>query len=582
MRIYTEVNFQWDDKQNNYIETSSKSFDYHGEMALCAWEEWETRWYDTAGNVYKIRVRVNDYIGSNPAKKRSISKSTDGGTTWEDGWKVAKKNVKKSEALRWFKREVELFGDGKQAHANAATAKKAFIDTYGHEPSDNPTENTSFMEGTTDADFQDGKYIGDTPSWLTKTVKQKMLEEDEPTTVIVPGEVDPVTPFDVDDLYGLTDEDEITRRKNLVDSLKKEVDKWEAILDVGTHDEWQAAIETAGQELKYKVEDLEETYLDIEEEYTDATADMFEDINKITGAEGTYTTGVSDAKEQYTKDITEATRIEEEGLEGTVGTRKEEFATIQEELRTDIRAAEAKGGATGFVGAGVGQTARNVLARQFAKEALKTETGFIETREDVRDAEDRAATEALDIKVKKLRDLKTLKDTGVSGYEDIRDDAVEAKEDLWETASGEYDKQLARYRGIEVEGTDTFAGGTIKIESEKAISELQGIQASMEALIQGYRDDPTREDTDLYADYSPFQYKGFLQHREEEFGWTGDIFGFESARNIFEQETRYTEYTPDVAEWTYDPTFVPGLLSGQVSGGGIVQEDEDEDFDIPT
>ena len=34
MRIYTEVNFEWDDKQNKLVETSSKSFDYHGEMAL--------------------------------------------------------------------------------------------------------------------------------------------------------------------------------------------------------------------------------------------------------------------------------------------------------------------------------------------------------------------------------------------------------------------------------------------------------------------------------------------------------------------------------------------------------------------
>ena len=34
MRIYTEVNFQWDDKKGKLVEVSSDSFDYSGEMAL--------------------------------------------------------------------------------------------------------------------------------------------------------------------------------------------------------------------------------------------------------------------------------------------------------------------------------------------------------------------------------------------------------------------------------------------------------------------------------------------------------------------------------------------------------------------
>ena len=111
MRIYTEVNFQWDDKKGKLVEVSSDSFDYSGEMALLKagdWETWKTRWYDEAGNVYKLKVRVGDRI----VYDRRISKSTDGGETWKDDWKRAEKNVGKEKAHTWFKNEVERFGGG--------------------------------------------------------------------------------------------------------------------------------------------------------------------------------------------------------------------------------------------------------------------------------------------------------------------------------------------------------------------------------------------------------------------------------------------------------------------------------------
>ena len=55
MRIYTEVIFEWDDKQGKLVETSSKSFDYQGELALCAWEGWEVLGFDDYGNEYRVR-----------------------------------------------------------------------------------------------------------------------------------------------------------------------------------------------------------------------------------------------------------------------------------------------------------------------------------------------------------------------------------------------------------------------------------------------------------------------------------------------------------------------------------------------
>jgi hypothetical protein len=35
MKIYTEVNYTWDDEKNELVKESEKSFDYEGELALC-------------------------------------------------------------------------------------------------------------------------------------------------------------------------------------------------------------------------------------------------------------------------------------------------------------------------------------------------------------------------------------------------------------------------------------------------------------------------------------------------------------------------------------------------------------------
>ena len=564
MRIYTEVNFNWDDKQGNYVETSSKSFDYHGEVALCdEWKTWETRWYDTAGTVYKIKVRLSG-VGPNPVKDRRISRSTDGGKTWENDWKKAETNVKKSEAHRWFKREVELFGVGKQAHENADAAKAFFFNTYGFEASGDTTENTTFMEGTKDTDFTEGKFTGTRPEWAP------VLDVDD---------------GGVDDIYALTDPDEINRREKVVDSLKGLVENWKDILDKGRVDKWQTAIEAAGKEVGHAAEDLENTYGDIADEYTDATEDMDEAVDRLTGKEGTYTTGIQDALDQFDKDYTAAERAETEGLEGTVTTREEEFETIQEKLGADVRTAEAKGGATGFVGAGVGQSARDILSRQFAKEALKSEKGFIEKRGDVREIQDIAEGDAEDIRDLKIRDLETTKRTDLSDYTTIRDDAVEAKEDLWETASTDYARKLEKYRGTPGSGSGKggatiegftdysgYTGGTIQAQQHLAKSALRQIQIDMEDLITGYRQDPTRDDKDKFADWSPFQFKGFLEGEEAQYGWEGGIFAAGTAESIFEAAGQtFTDYAPDAAEFTYDPTYVTSLLN---------PEEEDDDLTL--
>jgi len=67
MRIYTEVNFRWDDKKGKLVEVSSESFDYSGEMALCKWEEdWESLGFDDYGWEYQVRGDRSHGLGINP------------------------------------------------------------------------------------------------------------------------------------------------------------------------------------------------------------------------------------------------------------------------------------------------------------------------------------------------------------------------------------------------------------------------------------------------------------------------------------------------------------------------------------
>ena len=65
MRIYTEVTFQWDDDQNKLVEISSESYDYEGELSLCASDEIlpvET-YYDSDGKKFTVHMKYGDARG---------------------------------------------------------------------------------------------------------------------------------------------------------------------------------------------------------------------------------------------------------------------------------------------------------------------------------------------------------------------------------------------------------------------------------------------------------------------------------------------------------------------------------------
>ena len=110
MRIYTEVNFQWDDKKGKLVEVSSDSFDYSGEMAL-ARSEWTAggEYYDVYGHHWVAQYWVNMWgvITGERYKKDGV---------WVEEFKKGKKN--RDDANARFKSYVEGKSDG-----------NAFVDT---------------------------------------------------------------------------------------------------------------------------------------------------------------------------------------------------------------------------------------------------------------------------------------------------------------------------------------------------------------------------------------------------------------------------------------------------------------------
>ena len=89
MRIYTEVNFIWDDKQGKLVETSSESFDHSGDMALCDRGEWHTQvYYDANGDEWTIRGQEGWFseIGYIEYLKNGVSLHTDDSPPGDNAW----------------------------------------------------------------------------------------------------------------------------------------------------------------------------------------------------------------------------------------------------------------------------------------------------------------------------------------------------------------------------------------------------------------------------------------------------------------------------------------------------------------
>ena len=172
MRIYTEVNFKWDDNKGRLVEISSESFDYNGELPLCDQSPPIAWWgYDDQGNRYGYREFDVSGIGRGEHKYDVIVHKRDGSsetissyisTTHEGTVGVIKEYIDKQGTSRlddtgkFFTTEESALKEGAQnawiaAGSPSLDDQKAIFDEYGYYIS-------ADGEVTTEYDIADDSY----------------------------------------------------------------------------------------------------------------------------------------------------------------------------------------------------------------------------------------------------------------------------------------------------------------------------------------------------------------------------------------------------------------------------------------
>tara|TARA_Y100000310_G_scaffold96723_1_gene94485 strand:- start:2725 stop:4695 length:1971 start_codon:yes stop_codon:yes gene_type:complete len=579
MRIYTEVNFQWDDKKGKLVEVSSDSFDYSGEMALCKrkWKTWGDRMYDDAGNIYRLRVNWRDW-GDNQVREAKIQKSSDGGSTWDKDWKHTKDAMRATDARDWLERRVAakstVSGEahGTRGSDDGGAAWKTWFggEYHGYDPSSTDiTANIAFMDSVADASI----------TWSEETKTWTGLSEE--------GEI-----IDIEDVIDveqdLTEDQAVIKSETDVE-LRRLAKEWGEIVDIEQYDMFQSEIEEYVEGLGESEEDMFTAFTDMDEAIGEAKSEYQKSIERLTGEEGTYTRDVEaleEDKAQNLRDLRE-TRTEElrdlglektEGLEETVLTREEELEALREEGVGGIRAAEAKMGIAGFASTGVGQTARDILAEEIGKGARDIDVGFTEERGDITTGYEIAtgdiatgyATEFQDIAAGHETALETLrigKEEALEDYKEIRDKAVSDKP--WETATKTYERLLKDLPDV------------IETSTAAAEARLGVLGEEMETAIRLAREGLTTkggEGVGAISTYDPFAYGGalsgeeysFLQPAFAESGILGMKFDEAFVEGLFGAD-QYGAYTPGEDYMPYQPEFLAGL------GFGVEEEEEEEE-----
>jgi len=523
MRIYTEVNFEWDDKKGKLVEVSSDSFDYHGELALCEAPVWKT-FYDSAGNEWKAKGEFSTYsatIGEVSAikyykngKRVHWDKSPEGDNAWSNQVEVFEDFVKG---------KVSSYED-KKLYDNLDEVRDAWNTTFTDEP-----WNTDLTPAQREA-YQ----TGDAPDREEESKRWQMenldfdLNDDGSIDILdinlAPDDMkDTVAQAVQDTVEGgdwsearideplIEDEDKRKMFEIQKSALEDHLKNWKAIIDPEIGDEFQSAIDDATTSLGFAAEDV-------------ATA--FGDIPSA----------AEDIQEDYLFDIGAAETTREEGLKGTVVGREEELETVREKYlgtptaKGELREAEAKIGAAGFAATGVGKTAREMLASEIGEEAEEIDIAFTEKREKVK--------------------------TGYTSEEEeiltTRERAGEDVTDPWKDASTAYERLSAGYESI------------IETQTMKAEKALGDIQLEMSQVIFDMQT--------IEPDYDPFAPGQVLGGMAEEFGWqpaTG--FASEAVEGLFGE---YDQYTP------FDPTSVNLYTEGTYRPPW--EEEEEDTSGIPT
>ena len=330
MRIYTEVNFQWDDKKGKLVEVSSESFDYSGEMAL-ARSEWTAggEYYDVYGHHWVAQYWVNMWgtITGERYKKDGewVEEFTEGSGSRDD-------------ANDRFKKYVEGKSDG-NVFVDEDALNKHWQDEY----------HVDRPESTTTAEEAIARYTSD--EWTYAAGEWRNIEaeglEDDPLWTEVDGEWAYTSPEEqttaikelilsqeYDEAYDLNDDGSVdvldlhvlgspeagktlssdVAKASAETAIKQLIDRWEATVTPGGFDAVESVVSDYISGLKEKEKDV-----------TTAYEDIFGAEGTIHDIEETWETAKERGKEKYTTDIGTYETEETEGLEETVVGREAEL-----------------------------------------------------------------------------------------------------------------------------------------------------------------------------------------------------------------------------------------------------------------
>ena len=530
MRIYTEVTFEWNDKQGKLVEVSSESFDYNGEMALCGGWSDQQHYTDASGNRWSWRVQAKSW-GAGVSK---IQYYKNGEWFSTDDNHYDSHRDANTEATRVLKANANslnpgsadsYFGHSDEAATGETAWKAWYKETTNLDATDDFTTNAGVVDRATSGEYawveeewQNIKELTESTEWEL----QRLPWGDVWTRVIDDGETD-TTEFDYTKLPA-----EETRAATLI-ALGDKIKQWENITTPGQMDDVENIVKGYISTLKEKEEGVKTAFEDIFGAEGEEEGTIF-DIEDI------WETAKERGKEKYTTDIGTAVTEREEGLEDTVVGREGELGALREEAGGEIRAAEAKIGAAGFASTGVGQTARDVLAEEIGETARDIDVGFTEERSDVKQSY-----------LTKTDPLEKEFGEGGTAYEDYittRDISAKGALAPWKTATEAYEAEKKRYEELYLPGAIDPIGGL-------ATEALGDIGASMMELITTQIAGSDLIEAD--PDFDPFAAGGILgAYDQSQFGLMGDSYFFTGVPEL-DYESFYTPYTVDPDLQKYDP-----------------------------
>lgn len=526
MRIYTEVNFEWDEKQGKLVEVSSDSYDYNGEMAMCAkyWKIWKTVWYDDEGNAYRINAYKNDRK-KNSIREAYIQKSSDGGATWDEKWMHTSIVKTPSETHEWFERRVAAKSKSGEAHGTYGSDDKGAAARSNWEATYPGIEWSSPETNARNIDF-DGES------------NYKESTDDDGNLIYVESE---------GEYKGDKSPTELALEQTATTSIKDELDSWKDIIGEGEFDLYESEIDTY-------ITDLKDAEQDVRDEYKD----LFEEGGTLANIQDDWATATAQVQKDMFKGSRDITDTKEEGLKGTITTREESLSQLREGSKETIRTAEAKTAAAGFSSTGVGRTARDVLAEELGKGARDVDEAFTEDRAEIKKTY-----------LQDIGDLKEKKGAGGSDFIDITKDrtrAADTAQKSWETATKTYNKLKSRLEG--------------KIEKQTKLAEdkLLGIGSNILGIIE------TQQIVD--ESYDPFAL-GFEElegYDPEDFGLssTGGIYSYDIGfeEGLFKESSEgvagsYVGYNPgdDLAGKLYKPGVTMPWEEGFGHGEAEVEDE---------